>query len=126
MACETHCCHSQAAEERGIPPLGRKLKIVGGIFLALLLVSFLPQLSAQWGTRWLVSTSRRTEPWVADTVAELARDRAVVEDFIDFREALNQAGGAAAAAVPDPTSSALLVFGMSLLFACRRDRTRSA
>jgi uncharacterized membrane protein YraQ (UPF0718 family) len=46
MACETHCCHSHAAEERGIPPLGRKLKIVGGIFLSMLLLSFLPALSA--------------------------------------------------------------------------------
>ena len=46
MACETHCCHSEAAEDRGIPPLGRKLKIVGGIFLAVLLLSFIPALSA--------------------------------------------------------------------------------
>lgn len=51
------------------------------------LLAFLPQLSASWGTRWLVSTSRRTAPWVADAVAELARDPAVVEDFIDFRTA---------------------------------------
>ena len=46
MACETHCCHSKAAEDRGIPPLGRKLKIVGGIFLLLLALSFIPQLGA--------------------------------------------------------------------------------
>ncbi len=46
MACETHCCHSEAAEDRGIPPLGRKLKIVGSIFLVLLALSFIPQLGA--------------------------------------------------------------------------------
>lgn len=46
MATETHCCHSHAAEEPGIPPLGRKLKIVGGLFLAVLALSFLPQLEA--------------------------------------------------------------------------------
>mgnify|MGYP001813304925 FL=1 len=46
MACETHCCHSKAAEDRGIPPLGRKLKIVGGIFLALFALSFIPQLES--------------------------------------------------------------------------------
>ena len=46
MACETHCCHSKEAEDRGIPPLGRKLKIVGSIFLVLLALSFIPQLGA--------------------------------------------------------------------------------
>ena len=43
MAAESHCCH-QAAETQSIPPLGRKLKIVGGIFLAVLAFSFLPVL----------------------------------------------------------------------------------
>ena len=46
MACESHSCHAQGAEERGIPPLGRKLKIVGSIFLVLLALSFIPQLDA--------------------------------------------------------------------------------
>lgn len=49
------------------------------------LLAFLPALSARWGTRWLVSTSPRTAPWVADALGELARDTGVVEDFIDFR-----------------------------------------
>lgn len=44
MACESHSCHSSAADESGIPPLGRKLKIVGSIFLAVFVLSFLPQL----------------------------------------------------------------------------------
>jgi uncharacterized membrane protein YraQ (UPF0718 family) len=43
MACETHCCHSKP-EVPEIPALGRKLWIVGGLFLAVLLLSFFPQL----------------------------------------------------------------------------------
>jgi uncharacterized membrane protein YraQ (UPF0718 family) len=46
MAHEAHCCHGHAAEERGIPPLGRKLKIVGSIFIAVFALSFIPQLEA--------------------------------------------------------------------------------
>ena len=45
MASESHCCHGQAAESRGIPPLGRKLKIVGLVFLAVFAASFLPPLA---------------------------------------------------------------------------------
>jgi len=43
MACETHCCHSQK-EDPSIPALGRKLKIVGNLFLVVLLLSFFPVL----------------------------------------------------------------------------------
>lgn len=46
MASETHCCHGHAAADPGVPPLGRKLKIVGSIFLAVLALSFLPPLEA--------------------------------------------------------------------------------
>ncbi len=44
MATESHCCHHAAAETQGIPPVGRKLRIVGVIFLAMLALSFLPVL----------------------------------------------------------------------------------
>ena len=40
-----------------------------------------------WGTRWLVSTSRRTPDYVADQIAELAKDESVVARFIDYRTA---------------------------------------
>lgn len=49
------------------------------------LLDFVRELSVAWGTRWLVSTSPRTAEWVADAVAEMACDTAVIEDFIDFR-----------------------------------------
>jgi uncharacterized membrane protein YraQ (UPF0718 family) len=40
MASETHCCHSHTAEVRGIPALGRNLKLVGALFIAVFLLSF--------------------------------------------------------------------------------------
>jgi uncharacterized membrane protein YraQ (UPF0718 family) len=36
----SHCCH--AKQERGIPKLGKKLKIFGSLFVIVLLISFLP------------------------------------------------------------------------------------
>lgn len=48
---------------------------------------FARTVSRSWGTRWLISTSRRTPDAVADTFAELARDENVVERFIDYRVA---------------------------------------
>jgi uncharacterized membrane protein YraQ (UPF0718 family) len=36
----SHCCHTEAPPE-GLPKIGRKLLIMGGIFLAVLLISFL-------------------------------------------------------------------------------------
>jgi mitochondrial fission protein ELM1 len=51
------------------------------------LLDFAKLLSQAWGTRWLISTSRRTPGHVADKVAELARDQSVVERFIDYRTA---------------------------------------
>jgi hypothetical protein len=44
MATEGHCCHSHAAESQGIPALGRKLRIVGGLFIGIFLLSFAPLL----------------------------------------------------------------------------------
>src|SRR6476619_4651317 len=46
--------------------------------------SILPE---PWGTRWLVSTSRRTPDFVADRVAEFAKDESVIAHFIDYRTA---------------------------------------
>ena len=51
------------------------------------LLSFVAAVSKAWGTRWLISTSRRTPDAVADRIAEMARDQSVVENFIDFRTA---------------------------------------
>jgi len=44
MASETHCCHSQSTPDAGIPPLGRKLRIVGAVFVGVFLLSFVPAL----------------------------------------------------------------------------------
>lgn len=49
------------------------------------LIAFLRALSAAWGTRWLISTSRRTDRSVGEAVFELAKDKNVVADFIDYR-----------------------------------------
>jgi len=49
------------------------------------LLAFIVTVAKAWGTRWLVSTSRRTPPHVADRIAELAKDENVVARFIDFR-----------------------------------------
>jgi len=49
------------------------------------LIEFLGALSAAWGTRWLISTSRRTAQPVGEAVFELAKDKNVVADFIDYR-----------------------------------------
>lgn len=51
------------------------------------LLSFAAEVSKAWGTRWLISTSRRTPDSVADRIAELAKDETVVAKFIDFRTA---------------------------------------
>ena len=46
MATEHHCCHETGVAEPGIPAVGKKLRLFGGIFLVLLLVSFLEPLAA--------------------------------------------------------------------------------
>jgi uncharacterized protein len=51
------------------------------------LLSFIVLLSREWGTRWLISTSRRTPLHVADRIAALAKDQSVVARFIDYRTA---------------------------------------
>jgi uncharacterized protein len=51
------------------------------------LLDFTRAVSKAWGTRWLVSTSRRTPDFVADRVAELAKDESVIVRFIDYRTA---------------------------------------
>jgi hypothetical protein len=49
------------------------------------LLAFAAEVSKAWGTRWLVSTSRRTADSVADRIAELAKDDSIVARFIDYR-----------------------------------------
>ena len=51
------------------------------------LLDFARAVSREWGTKWLISTSRRTPDEVADRVGGLAKDETVVERFIDFRTA---------------------------------------
>jgi len=51
------------------------------------LLDFAVEVSRAWGTRWLVSTSRRTPPRVGDMLTELAKDESVIERFIDYRSA---------------------------------------
>jgi mitochondrial fission protein ELM1 len=45
------------------------------------------EISEAWGTRWLVSTSRRTPDRVADLIAQLAKAPSFISRFIDFRTA---------------------------------------
>ena len=49
------------------------------------LLAFIAEISKAWGTRWLISTSRRTPDYVADKFAELARNESIVARFIDYR-----------------------------------------
>ncbi len=49
------------------------------------LLDFARALSQAWGTRWLLSTSRRTAPAVAEAAFDLAKDKSVVADFIDYK-----------------------------------------
>lgn len=51
------------------------------------LLTFVANVASAWGTRWLISTSRRTPDSVADRIAEMARDESVVAKFVDFRTA---------------------------------------
>ncbi len=51
------------------------------------LLRFITQVSREWGTRWLVSTSRRTADGVADMIAKAAQDKSVIARFIDYRTA---------------------------------------
>ena len=49
------------------------------------LFAFASEVSHSWGTRWLVSTSRRTPPEIAQAAFDLAKDKSVVADFIDYK-----------------------------------------
>lgn len=49
------------------------------------LFDFAREISKAWGTRWLVSTSRRTPREIAQAAFDLAKDKAVVADFIDYK-----------------------------------------
>jgi len=46
---------------------------------------FARETSRAWGTRWLVSTSRRTPPQIAQAAFDLAKDKDTVADFIDYK-----------------------------------------
>ena len=49
------------------------------------LFAFAREVARAWGTRWLISTSRRTPPAIAQAAFDLAKDKAVVADFIDYK-----------------------------------------
>lgn len=49
------------------------------------LFDFAREVSRVWGTRWLISTSRRTPPVIAQAAFDLAKDKDVVADFIDYK-----------------------------------------
>jgi mitochondrial fission protein ELM1 len=51
------------------------------------LIEFVRAVSRQWGTRWLISTSRRTPDFVSDMIGALAKDESLVARFIDYRTA---------------------------------------
>ncbi len=51
------------------------------------LFNFACELSRAWGTRWLVSTSRRTAPQTAEAAFNLTKESQVVADFIDYKRA---------------------------------------
>ncbi len=51
------------------------------------LFDFVRAVSRAWGTRWLVSTSRRTASQIAEAAFELAKDKDTVADFTDYRHA---------------------------------------
>lgn len=47
--------------------------------------AFAREVSKSWGTRWLVSTSRRTAPDIAQAAFDLAKNKDTVADFIDYK-----------------------------------------
>lgn len=47
--------------------------------------AFAREVSRAWGTRWLVSTSRRTPPDIAQAAFDLAKDKDTVADFVDYK-----------------------------------------
>lgn len=46
MSTAGHCCHASKQPDAGIPPINRRLAIVGSLFAGVLLLSFLPGLEA--------------------------------------------------------------------------------
>lgn len=71
------------------------------------LLDFAKAVSKDWGTRWLISTSRRTPDFVGDMIGELAKDQSVVGRFIDYR-------GAGPGTLPE-------VFGKAEVIVCTED-----
>ena len=59
MASEGHCCHSHTGQSDSIPALGRKLKIVGTLFLTVLPLSHRGKTDARLGPHDPVGIPRR-------------------------------------------------------------------
>lgn len=51
------------------------------------LLQFIESVTQAWGTRWLVSTSRRTDRWLGKKIARLAKKNDTIAEFIDYRKA---------------------------------------
>ncbi len=51
------------------------------------LLDFVSQVSEAWGTKWLISTSRRTDKRVGYAIQRLAQQPSIVEDYIDYNTA---------------------------------------
>jgi mitochondrial fission protein ELM1 len=49
------------------------------------LFDFAREVSRSWGARWLISTSPRTPQQIAQAAFDLAKDKDVVADFIDYK-----------------------------------------
>ena len=51
------------------------------------MIAFLAEVHEAWGTRWIVSTSRRTPSAVGDLIVAAARVGNAIEQFLDYRKA---------------------------------------
>lgn len=51
------------------------------------LLAFIAKVHKEWGTRWLVSTSRRTGKEATKAAEALVKNSTAVQDFIDYRAA---------------------------------------
>jgi hypothetical protein len=82
------------------------------------LLAFARELSSAWGTRFLVSTSRRTPAHAADAAVRLAADTSVVAELIDYRTAgpgtLPRILGAADAIICTEDSSTMISEAVSV------------
>ncbi|MEM7621309.1 MAG: ELM1/GtrOC1 family putative glycosyltransferase [Pseudomonadota bacterium] len=51
------------------------------------LFNLMEEITEAWGTKWLVSTSRRTDDKIADILKQIASMNNIIEEYIDYRVA---------------------------------------